>query len=69
MRFAYLLKKVGQQNVKQVSANCTIVCADTRLKRADRAVCKTPRRAHLYEVKYSELYFTWKMTGIWGYAL
>jgi len=26
-------------------------CADTRLKRADRAVCKTPRRAHTFCIK------------------
>lgn len=27
----------------------------------ESAVCKTPRRAHFYEVKYSALYFTWKL--------
>ena len=25
------------------------------------AVCKTLRRTHIYEVKYSALYFTWKL--------
>lgn len=27
----------------------------------EQAVCKTLRRTHIYEVKYSELYFTWKL--------
>ena len=26
----------------------------------EQAVCKTLRRTHIYEVKYSTLYFTWK---------
>ena len=28
------------------------------------AVCKTLRRTHIYEVKYSALYFTWKLAEI-----
>ena len=28
------------------------------------AVCKTLRRTHIYEVKYSALYFTWKLDRI-----
>ena len=28
------------------------------------ALCKSPRRAHIYEVKYSALYFTWKLYRI-----
>ena len=27
----------------------------------EQAVCKTLRRTHIYEVKYSALYFTWKL--------
>ena len=29
----------------------------------------TPRRAHLYGIKYSVLYFTWKLTELWGCIL
>lgn len=28
-----------------------------------------PRRAHLYAIKYSVLYFTWKLTELWGCML
>ena len=28
-----------------------------------------PRRAHLYGIKYSVLYFTWKLTELWGCVL
>ena len=30
----------------------------------EQAVCKTLRRTHIYEVKYSALYFTWKLDRI-----
>ena len=30
----------------------------------EQAVCKTLRRTHFYEVKYSALYFTWKSDRI-----
>ena len=30
----------------------------------EQAVCKTLRRTHIYEVKYSALYFTWKSDRI-----
>ena len=33
------------------------------------AVCKTLRRTHIYEVKYSALYFTWKSDRIYAKIL
>ena len=35
----------------------------------EQAVCKTLRRTHIYEVKYSALYFTWKSDRIYAKIL